>query len=233
MIRGPKNYYNNSVNKAWMPTSNKTGLVLKISVLLFVLLATVVFKLNDYFKSDKLYTTQAQLHNKVGLVKTTVSSQLIQLKNTLSSYENELSESNINWVQLDPFFALVKLDRVNHILKVNQMLARSGTTAERWDANYFEKAVSLNKSELTEPILVQLFQDKLGAKYLIIRFKTGANSELAVVGFADYFQKFFDIERGEASTALLVTSETFLRHIPREITLPPRPRRRNLQIKNF
>ncbi|MEQ1722330.1 MAG: hypothetical protein ABL930_04085, partial [Pseudobdellovibrio sp.] len=184
--------------------------VLKISVVLFILLALVVYKLNDYFKNEKLYSMQTQLHSKVVSAKTTVSSQLAQLKNTLSSYETELNDSNINWVQLDPFFAIAKLDKNNQSLRVNQMLVRSNTPAERWNSTYLERALSINKSKRTEPILTQLFQDRAGTKFLIIRFKIAANKELAVVGSADYFQKFFDLERGEDSTALLATTENVL-----------------------
>ncbi len=193
-----------------MQTSNKTGLVLKISVVLLILLALVVYKLNDYFKNEKLYSMQTQLRSKVVAAKTTVSSQLSQLKNTLSSYETDLNESNINWVQLDPFFAIAKLDKNNQNLRVSQMLARSNTPAERWNSAYLERALNINKSKRTDPILTQLFQDKAGNKFLIIRFKIAAHKELAVVGSADYFQKFFDLERGENSTALLATTENVL-----------------------
>lgn len=210
MILIVKNYYNKMVNKAGMPSSNKTGLVLKISIVLFVLLALVVYKLNDYFKKEKQYIVEAQLRSKVVQAKTTVSSQLSQLRNILSSYETELSETNINWVQLDPFFAIAKLEDNGGSLKVSQMLVRSNTPAERWNYAYLEKAIAINKSARKSPILVQLFQDRSGAKFLIIRFKTDQNKELAVAGTADYFQKFFDLERGERGTALLATTENLL-----------------------
>lgn len=210
MIRRQKNDYNVRVNKAGMQSSNKTGLVLKISAVLFILLATVVYKLNGYFKNEKQYSMQTQLRSKVVAAKTTVSSQLAQLKNTLSSYENELSDSNINWVQLDPFFAIARLDKVNQTLKVNQMLVRSSTPAERWNSAYLERALGINKSRKTDPIISQLFSDRAGNKFLIIRFKTSAGKELAVVGGADYFQKFFDLERGGDGTALLATTENIL-----------------------
>lgn len=193
-----------------MPASNKTGLVLKISVVLFVLLALVVYKLNDYFKNEKQYSSEAQLRNKVVQVKTSVSSQLSQLKNVLSGYDNELVEVNINWVQLDPFFAIARIDDTGRMLKVSQLLVRSNTPAERWNENYLERALMLNKANGKNPILAQLFQDKAGSKFLILRFKTAQKKEVALVGNADYFQKFFDNERGESSTALLVTTENML-----------------------
>jgi len=202
------------VNKAGMPQSNKSELVLKISwkisLVLFILLATIAYKLNDYFKNEKLYSAETQVRSQVLVVKTAVSSQLSQLKNALSGYDSGLDESSINWVQLDPFFAIASLEGAQQATKVNQILVRSNTPAERWNAAYLEKALALNSSKNISPILAQLFQDKTGAKFLILRFKIASNKELAVIGSADYFQKFFDIERGEKGTALLVTTEDLL-----------------------
>lgn len=198
------------MDRAAAPSSNKTGLVLKISLVLFILLATVVYKLNDNFKNEKLLVTESQLRNKVVLIKTSVTSQLSQLKNVLSSYETELTESNVNWVQLEPFFAVARVSNIENNLKVNELLLRSNTPAEHWNKLYLENALSTNKSDFNAPTVVQLFQDKPGNRFLLIRFKIGRDRELVVAGFADYFQKFFDIERGESGKSLLVTVENIL-----------------------
>lgn len=214
MILIRKNHYNRRVNKAGMQSSSKTGLVLKISAILLILLAIVVYKLSGYFKNEKLYAAETLVRNKVVLAKTSVSSQLTQLRNTLSSYENGLEESNINWVGLDPFFAIASLNsnfnNTDRKLKVSQILVRSNTPAEGWNSAYLEKALSIYGSKNKSPILVQVFKDKAGGKFLIIRFRTTESKELAVVGSADYFQKFFDLERGEKSTALLANTENIL-----------------------
>lgn len=210
MIQKAKNYYNEQVNKAGMQPSNKTGLVFKISAVLFVLLALVVYKLNDYFKNEKQFLSETQLRSKVVQAKTAVSSQVSQLKNVLSSYETDLADTSINWVQLDPFFAIAKLEDSGRSLKVSKLLVRSNTPAERWNENYLERALALNKSNSKSPLVAQLFQDRAGSKFLILRFKNAQKRELALVGSAEYFQKFFDNERGENSTALLVTAENML-----------------------
>lgn len=193
-----------------MQSSNKTGLVLKISVVLFILLATVVYKLNDYFQDEKAFAMQTNLRGSVGLLKTGVSTQLTQLRNTLSSYEMQMDEAGINWVQLDPFFAIARLDASGAKPHVTQMMVRSGTAAERWNAAYLDRALAINSAKGDRPILAQLFQDRGGSKFLILRFKTSPNQELAVVGSADYFQKFFDLGRGVSSTSLLATTENIL-----------------------
>ncbi len=210
MIQKAKNYYNEKVNKVGMQPSNKTGLVFKISAVLFVLLALVVYKLNDYFKNEKQFLSETQLRSKVVQAKTTVSSQVSQLKNVLSSYETELADTSINWVQLDPFFAIAKVEDTGRSLKVSKLLVRSNTPAESWNENYLERALALNKSNSKSPLVAQLFQDRAGSKFLILRFKNAQKRELALVGSAEYFQKFFDNERGERSTALLVTAENML-----------------------
>ena len=149
---------------------------------------------------------QNQVRKRVVSVKTSVSSQLAQLKNVLSSYETELTEANVNWVQLDPFFAVARLDNQ----RVTQIVVRSNTPAERWNANYFEKALLVNKSKTQDDIRVQLFKDRANAKFLIVRFALGSGQELAVAGTGDYFQKYFDIERGSRNKSLLVTAENIL-----------------------
>lgn len=198
------------MNKARTQLSNKTGLVLKISIVLFILLATVVYKLNDYFRDEKAFSMQTNLRSSVGLLKTGVATQLSQLRNTLSSYELQMDEANINWVQLDPFFAIARLDMVAGKPHVHEMLVRSGTAAERWNAAYLDKALTVNQARADRPILVQLFQDRGGSKFLILRFKTSGTQELAVIGAADYFQKFFDLGSGSRSTSLLATTENML-----------------------
>lgn len=202
--------YNKGVNTAGMPSSNKTGLVFKISVVLLVLLTLVVYKLNDYFKNEKISSTETRLHQKLVLTKTTLASQLSQLRNTLSAYEMGLDENTINWVQLDPFYAVARVENNSQTLKVQQLLVRTNTPAERWNSAFLEKALMINKSQKQFPIMVQVFQNSAGAKFLIIRFENGDSKELVLVGGVEYFQKFFDLERGEKSTALLSTIENIL-----------------------
>jgi hypothetical protein len=198
------------VNKARIASSNKTGIVFKISLVFFVLLGLLVYKLNDYFKADKVEAMQGQIRNRVVSVKTTVSGQLAQLKNVLSEYENEISDTNVNWVQLDPFFAIARVKNEGGQFQVLQLSVRSNTPAERWNADYLARALRINKSVGKQDISVQLFRDRENNKFIILRFKTYGNQELVVAGAADYFQKYFDIERGSRNKSLLITSENIL-----------------------
>lgn len=198
------------MSKARTQPSAKTGLVFKISIILVFLLAIVVYKLNDYFKQEKWVLAQNQLRTQIVSTKTSVSSQLNQLKNILSSYETELTESKINWVQLDPFFGIAKAQKNGSSLSITQYIGRSGSVGERWNAAYLEKALSLRKARSDSPIAVQLFRDKLGSKFLAITFANSKNSSLVVVGSADYFQKYFDLNRGGKMTSLLKTTDNVL-----------------------
>lgn len=153
---------------------------------------------------------QSQVRKRVITIKTSVAGQLAQLRNTVSSFETGLNEANVNWVQLDPFFALARVQNTNGVLKVEQIVSRSNTPAERWNPAYLEAALRINQSREPADILVQLYKDQQNTKYVLVRFNVGGGHEVVVAGLADYFQKYFDIERGSRNRSLLVTSEKIL-----------------------
>lgn len=150
---------------------------------------------------------QSQVRKRVITIKTSVAGQLAQLRNTVSSFETGLNEASVNWVQLDPFFALARVQNTNGVLKVEQIVSRSNTPAEHWNPAYLEGALRINQSRETADILVQLYKDQQGTKYMLVRLNVGGGHEIVVAGLADYFQKYFDIERGSRNRSLLVTSE--------------------------
>ena len=197
-----------------MQPTAQSGIVWKISIFLFILLAVVLYKMNDYFKQEKWQLAQNQLRTQVVSAKTSVSSQLSTLKNVLSSYEYELSESKINWVQLDPFFGIAKADRVggknSNQYHVSQYVGRSGSFGANWNAGFLQKALSRQFVSANQPITIQLFQDQVGAKFISLRFANQGGRALIVVGGAEYFQKYFDLSRGGKMTSLLETTDHIL-----------------------
>lgn len=196
-----------------MQPAAQTGIVWKISIFLFLLLAVVLYKMNDYFKQEKLNVAQSQLRNQIVSIKTSVSSQISTLKNVLSSHEYDLNESKINWVQLDPFFGIAtaqKTGRSGNQFRINQFIGRSGSIGENWNAAFLERALSRQVISSDQPITIQLFQDNTGTKYMSLRFVSSGGRALVVVGGADYFQKYFDLSRGGKVTALLETTEHVL-----------------------
>lgn len=193
-----------------MASTDKTGLVLKIAIVLVLALGVILYKFNDYSRNDKAAAMQGQLRKVVLNIKTSVSGQLAQLKNNLSGYGADLSESTVNWVQLDPFFAIANAENNSGKLKVTQIVTRSNTPAERWNAAYMEAALRVNKSKKSQGIIVQLFKDRSGAKFILVRFPKGDKKEIVLASTADYFQKYFDIERGSRYKSLLITTEKIL-----------------------
>ena len=196
-----------------MQPTGQTGIVWKISIFLFLLLAVVLYKMNDYFKQEKWNLAQNQLRIQIVSIKTSVSSQISSLKNVLSTHEYELTESKINWVQLDPFFGIAtaqKVGRASNQYQLSQFIGRSGSVGESWNVAFLERALSRQVSNSEQPITAQLFQDNTGAKYIALRFATNSNRALIVVGGADYFQKYFDLSRGDKVSALLETSDHIL-----------------------
>ena len=144
-------------------------------------------------------------------VKTSVSSQISAIRNVVSSYEIEIKENQINWVQLDPFFAVARLQKQNSgQYSVVQLAGRSGTMAERWSPSFLEKALAVGQSKSDKAIQARLFKDRAGGKYLILIFNSQSSNPTAVIGMADYFQKYFDLERGGRMTSALLTSNQML-----------------------
>lgn len=193
-----------------MASTDKTGLVLKIAIVLVLAMGVILYKFNDYSRNDKAAVMQEQLRKVVLNIKTSVSGQLAQLKNNLSGYGTDISEANVNWVQLDPFFAIASAENSAGKLSVSQIVTRSNTPAERWNAQYLEAALRVNKSKKREGVIIQLFKDRSGAKFILVRFPTGNKKEIVLASTADYFQKYFDIERGSRYKSLLITTEKIL-----------------------
>jgi hypothetical protein len=197
-----------------MQPTAQTGIVWKISIFLFILLAVVLYKMNDYFKQEKYSLAKNQLRTQIVSLKTSVSSQISTLKNVLSSYEYDLNESKINWVQLDPFFGIAKAERIggrgSNDFRVTQFIGRSGSIGANWNASFLQKALTRQISSSDQPITVQMFRDAAGTKFMSLRFTSSKGQALIVVGSAEYFQKYFDLSRGGKTTALLETTDHIL-----------------------
>lgn len=197
-----------------MQPTAQTGIVWKISIFIFILLAVVLYKMNDYFKQEKYALAQSQLRTQIVSIKTSVSSQISTLKNVLSSYEYDLNESKINWVQLDPFFGIAKAERVggrgSNEYRVTEFIGRSGSIGANWTASFLQKALTRQITSSDQPITIQMFRDSAATKYMSIRFATPKGQALIVVGSAEYFQKYFDLSRGGKTTALLETTDHVL-----------------------
>lgn len=189
----------------------KTKLVLKLSLVLVLLLTVVLYKMNDFYRQEKLFQAESQVKKQITAIKTSVSSQISTIKNVVSSFDVDIKENQINWVQLDPFFALARVQKKDDgSFTVLQTVGRSGTMAERWNSAYLEKALSVHKFVSDQPIQARLFKDRAGGKYVALIFNNSNQQQTAVVGSADYFQKFFDLDRDGRLISLLVTTDHML-----------------------
>lgn len=189
----------------------KTKLVLKLSIVLVLLLSVVLYKMNDFYRQEKLFQAETQVRKQIIAIKTSVSSQIAAIKNVVSSYDVEIKEGQINWVQLEPFFALARVQKKSDGgFTVLHTVGRSGTLAEKWNNAYLEKALSVHKENSDKSIQARLFKDRAGNKYITLIFNNNNQQQTAVVGSSEYFQKFFDLDRDGRLTSLLVTSSDVL-----------------------
>jgi anti-sigma regulatory factor (Ser/Thr protein kinase) len=185
-----------------------SGLYLGLIVLI---LALVIWKLNDYYKAEKSNLVLSQIHQQNLNLKTNITNQLAQLKNVISSYQGKMNESQLNWMQLNPFFVLAQVDiTTNKEYKISHFFVKSGTIAENWSADYIQKALNYTRHS-GQPFHLQMFQNHNAEKFMAIVFTDIKNPNLKqgvlLVGDAQYFQKFFDVQRTAQSTNTLITKD--------------------------
>ncbi len=186
------------------------------TIILCIFVFLVIFKLNSYYKNEKTQTVQNQMSQQNLGLKTSISTQLSQLKNILSSYSYRIDENKLNWMQIDPLTVMAQV----HLTKdgrfeVRSLFTKSGSKTENWTKDFLQKALSLKKHS-GKSIHADLFQTKSGQKYLALTFAEGlALSDkgveaITVVGDANYFQKFFDLNRSRKTTHLLMTDASIV-----------------------
>lgn len=179
--------------------------------LIFLVVGVALWKLNDTYRAEKSSVRQNQLQTQLTALRSSLVSQISQLRNTLSAYTVQIDESKINWVQLKPFYALgvVQEDGSNR-LTVNKLFLQSGSAAERWNSS----TVQLNLADKitgNQLLRVQTFKDSSGLVHLamIVFDKEKRNNQprsgVLVVGDVSYFQRFFDLQRTSAITQVLMT----------------------------
>lgn len=195
-----------------MKTKFVTRNVYATTIILFVFVLLVIFKLNDYYKNEKSQIVKTQMSQQNSNLKSSISTQMSQLKNILSGYMYQIDESKINWVQLESMTVLAQTHiSKNGEISVKSIFTKSGSKSERWTKDFLQKALNLKKYS-NKPIHAELFQTKSGDKYLAMTYLqdgaslTSSAEAVTVVTEASYFQKMFDLNRSRKVTHVLMTS---------------------------
>ena len=181
--------------------------------LIFLVVGIALWKLNDTYRAEKVSVKQNQLQTQLTALRSSLVSQISQLRNTLSSYTVQIDESKINWVQLKPFYALavVQEDSANR-LSVNKLFLQSGSVADRWNSTTLQQNLQA-KVTGNQLLRVQTFKDSTGLVHLAMvvfdKEKRGnlPRSGVMVVGDISYFQRFFDLQRTSSITQALLTND--------------------------
>jgi hypothetical protein len=195
-----------------MKTKFVTRNVYATTIILFVFVLLVIFKLNDYYKNEKSQIVKTQMSQQNSNLKSSISAQMSQLKNILSGYMYQIEESKINWVQLESMTVLAQTHiSKNGEISVKSIFTKSGSKSERWTKDFLQKALNLKKYS-NKPIHAELFQTKSGDKYLAMTYLqdgaslTASAEAVTVVADASYFQKMFDLNRSRKVTHVLMTN---------------------------
>lgn len=194
-----------------MKTKFVTRNVYATTIILFVFVLLVIFKLNDYYKNEKSQIVKTQMSQQNSNLKSSISAQMSQLKNVLSGYMYQIDETKINWVQIESMTVLAQTHiSKNGEITVKSIFTKSGSKSERWTKEFLQKALNLKKYS-NKSIHAELFQTKSGDKYLAMTYLqdgaslTSSAEAVTVVAEASYFQKMFDLNRSRKVTHVLMT----------------------------
>lgn len=193
-----------------MKTKFVTRNVFATTIVFCLFVIIVVFKLNDYYKNEKSQIFKNQMLQQNSNLKSSISAQLGQLKNTLSAYMYQIEESKINWVQLESMSVLAQTHvSKNGEISVKSIFTKSGSKSERWTKDFLQKALNIHKFSKSA-IHVGLFQTKSADKYIAVTYlqdgvnPTSETDAITVVAEASYFQKAFDLNRSRKVTHVLL-----------------------------
>jgi len=187
--------------------------------LVFFVVTLVIWKLNDIYKNEKNAQRQNTLQAQSVALRSTLASQISQLRNILSGYSLQIEESKINWIQLKPFYVLgVVQEDARNQLSVSKMYVQSGSAADRWNSQYIQQKLN-TKSSNQSLTRVQLFVDQSNIKQLALIFfdqdkkSNPIRTGIFVIGDISFLQRFFDLQRtGTTTQALLNTDSVVAAH---------------------
>ena len=179
----------------------------------FIIVGLVLWQLNDIYRGEKQNQKQSFQQTQLTSLRTTVSAQISQMRNTVSTYFLKVDEKQINWVQLKPFYflGLIKESQSGQIT-IEQVYTLAGSKAESWSTSsvqrYFKTA--LRGDDLTK---VKVFQDAFGDKHTaFIFFDKDPRSNLQrtgvmLIGDVSFLQNFFELQRSQLMTQALLTND--------------------------
>lgn len=188
----------------------------KVSVpIIFVLAVSLsaIWKLNESYRQDFLVQKNRLVEQQSESLVSSVSGYLSQLKNILTSYENGIVESQINWQQIKPFFILARAEIKDKKIDIQDLYAHSDSIGKTWNAVFLTQALSFFNFP-DHDVATKLFKNKSGQKFMSLVFvdrngrSAGAQSRaLVLVGEADMFQKFFNVSQNQNVIYSLLTTD--------------------------
>lgn len=219
-------------NKLWIP----------IGLIVFVALAAL-WKLNDFYRQERLFTKSKTLEQQASVIQTSVSEFLNVRKSLVAGLENGIVETNINWLQFKPFFMVARGEIKESKINLTEAVVNSDSLGKAWSAPFLNQALSYFKFG-DDLIATKLFKNKSGQKFIALTFQypqligaTGGKTALVLVSEAEILQKFFLASQGSEYTHSLITSDqivaahtaaTYVATVTQELT-----RQRKKEIKKI
>lgn len=183
--------------------------------IIFVLAVSLIaiWKLNESYRQDFMVQQSRLTEQQSTSLINSVSGYLSQLKNILSSFENGIVDSQINWQQIKPFFILARAEVRDKKITIEELYAHSDSVGKSWNAAFLTQALSFFNFPDHE-IATKLFKNKSNQKFMALVFsdrvgrsKDSNSRALVLVAEAEVFQKFFNFSQGQNMIYSLLTTD--------------------------
>ena len=128
-----------------------------------------IWKLNESYRQDLISQKNRIIEQQSTSLVGAVSGYLSQLKNILSSYENGIVESQINWMQIKPFFILARAEIKDKKINILELYAHSDSVGKSWSTQFLNQALSYFRYS-DHAISTKLFKSKSNQKFMALVF---------------------------------------------------------------
>lgn len=191
-------------------TRMKTKAVYITATLFGVILTLVLWRLNQYYREEKSLQIQEQMNQQMVHLKTSVSTELSQIRKNISLHQYGVKEAQLNWEQLSPYLAIGEVQLNSQLqYQLGSFYSASDSKVAKWNASFVQKGLGAN-GVVKKNIVAKLFKTKSGDKFVVLlfldQFVAGAKGVYALAE-ADVFQKYFDRQRSRKLTHILSTTE--------------------------
>lgn len=184
----------------------KTKLIAIIGGVAALFIGTVLWWTDSFVYGDRLSWVESQGRTQVEAMNTSLTAEFKTVyRLALSLNPSQVAQGNVNWSQLNPYFAVASLDFTSGQVQVTSLVAKEDTAAHGWSKDFVKAAIGpLQERRRDMRFYVKPFQDAKKGRYVSVLVLNG-NNAIALLGSGEIFQSFVDSQKGSFNSFSVVT----------------------------